>query len=253
VTKSILKNNASFGARLGLIALMVVVPVMAEAVVLYDASSGLPSSPPWLLLWDSFPFPPNPAPVIAGGALNLDTSPHDSVGYGYVAPLLLDPTAGYRLAFNLRIDAETHSSVDRAGFSIIAVSSDPTKAIELSFWEDQVWTQNTGFTHGESAALDTMTALIQYELLVSGMNYELLAGGSSILSGAMRDYSGFGLPYSSPNFLSFGDNTSSGSSTFALSFMELTDLPSASTPEPGTVSLLLVAGAALVSRRRRRR
>src|SRR4029078_6070884 len=121
---------------------------------------------------------------------NLQTA-----GYSYVRPdpQDLDVDTGFTIGFTVKINSESHISNDRAGFSLIALSDDPTpKGIELGFWTNEVWAQNAGFTHGESSGLfDTTTGLIDYELLVQGSAYQLRADSIQILSGALRNYTAF--------------------------------------------------------------
>jgi hypothetical protein len=109
---------------------------------------------------------------------------------------------------------------DRAGFSVIALSSD-ARGIELGFWPDQVWAQEDGtaeppngtlFTHAESALCDTISRLAAYTLTVRGDGYELSSDGATILRGRLRDYTSFDgpvNPYRTPNFIFLGDDTGS--------------------------------------------
>ena len=156
----------------------------------------------------------------AADGIMLDSGASNSVKVGYTnwvpLPPLISPSidlarsTGVTLDFELRIDFEDHgTNVDRSGFSVIVVTND-LQAIELEFWENEIWAQNDDFTHGEGAGHGTMgTPLTNYSLEISGSEYSLFAGGVSLFSGSLRDYSGFGAfpnVYAIPNFLFFGDN-----------------------------------------------
>ena len=66
----------------------------------------------------------------------------DKAGYFAKNQLMpqLDRTAGYTVRFTAQVQEELHNNNNRAGFSVIVLSSD-LKGIELGFWEDQVWAQ----------------------------------------------------------------------------------------------------------------
>ncbi len=147
----------------------------------------------------------------------------------------LNRSLGYSIFFNVKINAETHDDTDRAGFSIIVISSD-LQGIEIGFWIDKIWAQNGGaadstlFTQGENASVNT-TSLNSYELRVLGDKYQLLQNNVQILTGDLRNYTAFdhtartmtasimGVPVSVPvplpynpyktaNLVFFGDDTS---------------------------------------------
>jgi hypothetical protein len=108
---------------------------------------------------------------------------------------------------------------------VIAIGSDK-KGIELGFWTDEIWAQQSNplFTHSntERNTFDTTTSN-SYELSVLGDSYQLSANGSAILTGKVKDYSAFNHvgtlpydPYETPNFLFFGDNTTSANAEVEL-------------------------------------
>ena len=189
--------------------------------------------------------------VFANGATTLTTSKSGQAGYTARAPLpTLDRTAGYVVRFAVQVVGEDHAGsdkngdmlADRAGFSVIVLSSDHA-GIELGFWPDQIWAQedgaaqpppntNTLFTHAESGTFDTTSALVAYELHVQGDSYTLSSAGTVVVRGRLRNYSAFGAPYTNPNFLFLGDNTTSASATIRLSAVSvaLDTLPPTSTP-----------------------
>ena len=178
----------------------------------------------------------------ASGATTLITSQQKSGQAGYTAraPLpMLDRTAGYVVRFTVQVVSEDHAGsdkngdmlADRAGFSVIMLSSDQV-GIELGFWPDQIWAQedgaaqpppntNTLFTHAEGGTFDTTSALVAYELHIQGDSYTLSSAGGTIVSGRLRNYSAFGAPYTNPNFLFLGDNTTSASATIRLSAVSI--------------------------------
>ncbi|MCT7982955.1 DUF4347 domain-containing protein, partial [Laspinema sp. A4] len=191
---------------------------------------------------------------------NLNTTATASDYAGYIARPdripLLDRNTGYTINFTAQILEENHetaganknndSLLDRAGFSLIAISSDGQKGIEIGFWEDKIWVQedggaeptpdnttNTLFTHtvnpDESVLFNTTSNPVNYQLEVLGDTYQLLADGTPIMSGNLRDYTNATLPgflpenpYTTPNFIFFGDNTPSASANFDLSAVSVT-------------------------------
>src|SRR3954471_11535982 len=149
----------------------------------YSGASGvLPTQSPWnwgyQALNKSNPLTPAVATATAGGGgTTLDTSGQIvdvagftthvpnlfSPGFTYVHPNLipLDRSTGFEVDFTLRVLDEQHSSADRAGFSVTVLSSIASPGppgIELGFWQNEVWAQNAGFTHGESSGVFDTTA-----------------------------------------------------------------------------------------------
>ncbi|WP_432799789.1 choice-of-anchor Y domain-containing protein [Poriferisphaera sp. WC338] len=254
-----------------------------QAVVLYDASLGTDmgsvfpaANQGWRL--GLSPFLGTSSSVTTNTTHTLiDTSTVRSDKLGYfsedptgtiatpsIAPTL-DASTGYTLRFKLRIVSESHTAANtRAGFSVIAVSSDTSKALELGFWTDTIFAYSDDgpdadnapdFLPEESVNFDT-TALnltnnyITYDLAVLGSSYNLFADNTNILSGSLRDYSTFAgspNPYAFDSFLFFGDDTSSADAITELAYVEV--LPVA-IPEPGTALLMLIATIPLYLYRR---
>jgi hypothetical protein len=183
--------------------------------------------------------------VFADGCTILDSmaSQPDAAGY-FADPRTLPAlhrSAGYALRFSVQLVSEYHADSDkdgdgvgdRAGFSVIVLSSD-TKGIELGFWEDQIWAQEQGaaeppagmlFTHAESARFDTTSRMIAYTLAVRDDRYELSSDGVTILHGQLRDYTAFEgpvNPYRTPNFIFLGDDTGSARAVVRLASVALT-------------------------------
>lgn len=202
-----------------------------ETFVLYDGSAGGGTQTPDQqgFLYLTLPISPTGSTQEASnGVTTLDTTgaAGDHAGYFNRSDRTptLDRTTGYTVTFSVQVVAENHSSANRAGFSVIVLSSDK-KGIELGFWNNEIWAQNdaqTGglFTHGEGSAFDTTASLRLYELVIHGTNYTLFSGGTTILSGNVRDYTsfqGFPDPYEAPNFIFLGDDTTSAAAQIRLS------------------------------------
>jgi hypothetical protein len=210
----------------------------AAILTLYDGSKNTPLSNQG---WMSF-VPPGASQTVSAGATTLNTTANNTLQAGYatqIAPsaFALDRTRGYTLGFDIRLLSEAHSSNDRSGFSVTALGNDK-KGVELGFWTDtlkktgSIWAQNDGankpprFTRGETTAFNPGTALTRYDLSVLGNSYNLFANRNyqtPILSGILRDYSPEGSPYMTPNFLFFGDNTTSARASTSIARVDLTD------------------------------
>lgn len=169
-------------------------------------------------------------------------------------PLTLDRTGdGYTVRMKAIVYDEDHVSTNRAGLSLIALSSDGW-GIELGFWEGSIWAQedDTIFTQAESANFDTTAAMTTYDLAIAGSTYTLYADGNEVLTGALRRYADYVANnltyhvYHQPDFVFVGDNTSSASAEIGLA--EVSVLASA-VPEPASMSILAVGTLVLLKRR----
>ncbi|HVZ94652.1 MAG TPA: hypothetical protein VG797_09085, partial [Phycisphaerales bacterium] len=127
---------------------------VSHSAVLYDPALGtLPSAHGWFYITSPFSGAHSTQVLHSPTHVTLDTTP-DS-GFGEQAGYFGDPTsafgpldraAGFSLVFEARIDEENHAArddngdgmFDRAGFSLIVVTSDGP-AIEVGFWSDRVW------------------------------------------------------------------------------------------------------------------
>lgn len=158
----------------------------------------------------------------------------------------LDSSSGFTVAFDLAI-AEEASNANRAGFSVIAVTDDTSKAIEIGFkteGSDRAFAQSATFTEAENSSaisLDFSNSMT-YWLSVSGDTYSLAANGVEVLTGNLRDYDfdpansdpalpSSANPYETPNFLFWGDNTDQGYAEFTLGKIEVAPLKGALTPD----------------------
>jgi hypothetical protein len=227
----------------------------AQAATLYDASQGsTPAAQGWTpLIAGAQPFqavtvgvPPAYSLVTTGAGVSY-------FGNARIGAPLLDTAAGFDLTFSLKVVTETHTSVNRAGYSVVVVGADPTKAVELSFWSGNIWVPDYNaadpdrFVHGLDAAFDTTGAFHSYLLSVRNQQYTVSTGGLTLLSGALHDYTAGGAPYTLPNFLFFGDDSSRGTSATELAWVALTPVP-----EPPPAALLLAGLVGLGWRARQR-
>jgi hypothetical protein len=221
-----------------------------QAVVLYEGSLGTaPETQGWLTY-----FPPGVGiKTTTGGKTTLDSSDkNNQVGFSNYFPTAapVNPTfpsltraGGFVVNFTAKLNSETHVSTDRAGLSLIVLSSDH-QGVELGFWPNEVWAQSgPTFTHAEGGAFNTTAALTQYQLSIQGTNYSLTANGSPLLSGALRDYSSFGVPYTLNNYLFVGDDTTSATASFDVSHLDVV------VPEPACIGLGIVGVLTLLRRR----
>jgi hypothetical protein len=238
-------------ALLGLLALVsgllpTVEAATNEVVALYDGSAGNGTQTPdeqgftYVATSPPFSFPLNPPDAAkqsaTGGVTTLDTTgaEDDYAGYTAEASLMpaLDRTMGYTITLTVQVVSEAHSSQDRAGFSIIVLSSD-VKGIELGFWENEIWSQHDGqdaplFTRDPGVMFDTTAQPVTYALVVKDDIYTLRADGVTILEGELRDYSNAdpllpGVnPYATDNLVFLGDNTTSAAAEIRLASVTVT-------------------------------
>lgn len=224
----------------------------ASAVTLYDPASGLPAAQGWASLVQGAAGTQS----VSAGRYLLDTTgvgASTTHGNGRVSGTTLDTVAGFTLAWSLRVAAENHSSANRAGFSMVVIGSDPTHSLELAFWDSSVWAYHYDaadadrFVHGTGALLDTGSSFRDYLLTVQGNSYSLASGSTVLFSGALENYTAQGLPYTVPNFLFFGDNTSRAASSVEVGSIVLTPIP-----EPASAVLMALGLGAVAVRARRR-
>jgi hypothetical protein len=231
-------------------------PVAAShgAQILYDGTQNTtPQSQGWLL---SYSEPSGAVTTAITNGTTLDTTSNILIHAGYSNYSLtgslvntsfptLNSTTGFTVNLDAQINSESHSSNDRAGFSLIALDSSDN-GIELAFWTTDIWAQSSTFTHAEDATFNTTTAPVQYALTIQGGNYTLFANGSDILSGSTRNYSAEGAPYNLPNYIFIGDDTTSADASENIYSL------SVAVPEPSVAGLGLgIATLALLARPRR--
>jgi hypothetical protein len=148
---------------LGSIAMAGRMQSLATEVVLYNgAAGGLPASQGHFTYAD----PGGQATQsFSNGVTTFDTTASNSIsaGYGYTGAtdgLTFDRAAGYTVRVTVQIMSEQHANPDRAGFSMIALSSDH-RGIELGFWADQIWAQNYDATAAACATTAASVPIIQ--------------------------------------------------------------------------------------------
>jgi hypothetical protein len=174
----------------------------------------------------------------------------------------LNRQLGYTIVFSLRMVSESHSSSARAGFSVIAVSSDAASgvasSIEIGFQSGRVFAQSDDFgltVADENTSFNPVGSdFINYALTVQGSSYELAADSNVILSGVLHDHFDHNInwpvsPYQIPNFLFLGDDTTSASAEILLRRVEV---EATTVPEPPTWLLFGVGVLALCAWRRSR-
>lgn len=179
----------------------------------------------------------------------------------------LNADNGYSIFFDLIVKPLTETNEDRAAFSVIAVSSDVTKGIELDFEQDLIFAQSdtvdnsTGFS--EFVRAETSTPIItsnsnSYELRVNPSTYELFANGNQVLDGNLRDYE-YNInatdpnlpfnPYETANFLFFGDLTDEAAGDITLGEVRVeAATATASTPENNFTVALALMGIGLTAK-----
>ncbi len=219
----------------------------SAATVLYQAGNGtLPNNQGWTYVDPSGYAQQS----VSSGLYSLSTESNSTISAGnFRFDQVFDTNVGFTLnLLDLQITAENHSNNNRAGFSLLFIGNDPTKSLELAFWEDRVWIYNydttNDFTQGIGVNLTT-TQSRDYSLDVQAGNFKLLVDGSEQLNSSLVDYTGafvvFPNPrsiYNTPNALFFGDDTTQANSEFSLSGITL---EAKSTTEPSTMSGIFIA------------
>ena len=184
---------------------------------------------------------------------------------------VLNADAGYSIFFEVALtESFPEEDLNRAPFSVVAISSDVTKGIELDFEEDLIFAQSdtldpitkfSEFTRAEtsdpSADID-LTISNGYELRISEDGYELFINEDTtpLLTGDLRNYE-FDIfatdpslpfnPYEAPNFLYFGDLSDRAAGTFTLG--EIRVETATATPESNFALALALIGIGFTSNR----
>ncbi len=204
--------------------------VTTVTTVLYDGRLGtLPDDQSFS--YGELPFPPFATQTISDSGVILDSTTSASIqaGYGVTASnsIILDRHTGYKVTFEAHVLTQTAVNNDRAGFSLIVLSED-LEGIELSFWNDQIFSQDDGgnlFGRGETANFDTMVAPTLYDLQIFSGTYTLSSSGTEIMNGRLRNYSafepppGYPDPYETPSFIFLGDNTTSAQASVKIDYV----------------------------------
>lgn len=247
--------------RLWIMAVMFCAGSAAPAAVLYDGSAGtLPGSQGWTYLTNPFVGATATQSLVSGG-VRLDSTPATAESAGYFSTLhpsvpTLDRSTGFTVRIDLKVLADIHAGSDknadsiddRAGFSVIALSSDH-KGVELGFWSDRLWAQDTSFHHAEEGLINTTSASRRYDIAIKDNAYWVMADNAYLFGGPIRDYSGFGAPYTSNNFIFWGDDTSSAAGSTEVSRVEAL---TTAVPEPGSAAVAVLLVLPAILRRRAR-
>jgi hypothetical protein len=209
----------------------------ATAQTLFDPSLGLPEAQGW-----AYGAAGSATKTLVNNSVLFDTTTtvNTEAGWSEITAADLNRTNGFTLLFTVLVNSEVHVSNDRAGFSLIVIADDK-RGIELAFWTNTIFAQTDTplFTHGEDANYSTTGAFVNYALSILATNYILRADGAVILSGPVRNYTafnGFPNPYSTPNLIFFGDDTTSASASINVRSMALVLPPKLTMPSPGIVS-----------------
>ena len=213
-----------------------------ETLILYDATKGSnPDEQGWIYLSNFFG---NSQAVryTENGVHRLNTMENIAEMAGYLGsahPLIgvLDRQQGFSITIQLRLQNDVNTSENRGGFSVIALSRD-LMGVEVVFRTDTIWVYSESFEIAEQIRFDTVSGLREYSITVSGNKYEVSAENIPVLSGPLRDYSGFGTPYDIPNFIFFGDNTSRSGADVLISGILLQKNMEYEPPETPEVTIL---------------
>ena len=205
----------------------------ASADSLYRGTT-TPSQKPdqqgWIYLKTAYPTTPSAQATKSGTVLDTGNS-KNYAGYFKRSPFKLDRNTGYTISFSLQINSESHSSNNnRAGFSVIVASNRLSKetqpfALELGFWTNSIWAYNTNASRGENVSYNTKAGVKNYVLSIKGNRYQLFISGSAkpFLEGPLRQYTsytpppGFPNPYTTPNLIFMGDDTTSANAKVTIS------------------------------------
>lgn len=212
--------------------------VAAHGQALYDAALATPpEAQGWVYLAVGTTIE-----VATNRSVLIDTSERAGThaGWAQVTAAPLDRAKGFTLLLAAKINSETHDNDHRAGFSLIVLGDD-RRGIELGFWVDTVFAQSDSplFTHAEEARVVMTNDFVEYGLSMFGTNYSLVADGAPLLKGPVRDYTsfdGFPNPYSTPNFLFMGDDTSSAAASVSIRRVTLIHAPALNIANPGVIT-----------------
>lgn len=240
--------------------------VGAVTTVLYDSASGTTpngGTSPYL----NFANIGLGSQSFGSGVTTLNTSApeatyagytnYNNTGTAFFNPLfpILDKNSGYTLSFTVKINSQTNNGTNgdnRAGFSALILGSDKT-GIEIGFRNPNtqgggttpdIFSQSgASFTVGEQNTNlnGILSQLTTYDLSVLGNNYTLKNGNTTLLTGALRDYTAAAVPntltasYGLSNFLFLGDNTTSAGASVDISNVTLITNSATAIPEPSNL------------------
>jgi hypothetical protein len=222
-----------------LLALTLIRAATVHAQVLYNGALGsLPENQGWSFLATGG------TEKLTNNSAFLDTTASTSyhAGWSIIPPLDFNRTNGFTILFNAAVNAETHISNDRAGFSIIVICDDE-HGIELGFWTNTIFAQSDSplFTHAEQAVLPTTNLYMDYALDFFPTNYILRANGTNVLTGPIRNYTAantfpYPNPYVVPDLLFLGDDTGSAGASLNLQSVVFLAAPTVAMTSPGVLA-----------------
>lgn len=228
------------------------------SVLMYDGSLGTAPGAQGYLTYGSYLTNPLVSAgdnyTIGAASVTLDSTSDSTIHSGFsdfnglvTSVSNLDRSTGFSVNLTMRTISESHTG-DRAGFNLVALSSDHM-GVEIAFWPDEIWAQNSDFTKAagtEDATFDTTASLKTYTLNINGSDYTLLQNGVGLLSGSLRDYSSYNPVYGIDNLIFLGDDTTSAAGATEVSQLS-------AVPEPAPIVLLgAVSLFALACDKRRR-
>lgn len=215
-------------------------PGEKSTIILFNASENSnPDNQGWMYLTNAFDESET-VRFTESGLHKFSTLGNLSEAAGYFSLQhpempILSREAGFTAEFHFQIIEERHQLSYRGGFSIIILSNDKYGA-EIVFRENEIWVYNTSFEIADNTDFNTTSGIIRYRIKMKGSQFTLYADGEKILSGPLRDYSAFGLPYSIQNFIFFGDDTASAGAEVHISRISLI-IPSVLNPITETMIL----------------
>ena len=239
---------------LGVLAALLIGAVSAQAQIpLFWSGDGTPQPQGWLALVQGTPDVVD----ASGGQFRLDTMADAATQHGFMrfSPVALDTATGFQFTFSLRVDADSISSPNRGGFSLIVVGHDPSKALELVFRQNEVFSYDyvagdpDRFVHGAGVAYTAGTP-INGVLTVANNAWTLNLQGQNVLGGSLVDYRAQGNPYTLPDFLFFGDDTSRAAANVVFDSLVISAVPEPAAAAQWLAGLAVLSLAAVRARRR---
>jgi hypothetical protein len=157
----------------------------------------------------------------------------------------LSSAAGFTLSFTVQDSSDPtafSSTHPRSALSVILLDSNHT-GIEIGILPDQIFSQASDFNSVSQTVSSALGASVtSYSLSILGNSYTLSSGGTTLLTGATKQYTSSEPPgslvYGRNNFLFLGDDTTSDGGTYNIKAVSLS-----AAPEPETLPLALVGGS----------
>jgi hypothetical protein len=180
----------------------------------------------------------------------------------------LDINIGYSIFFDAAVNPVIDNDDNRAAFSLIVISSDLTKGIELDFDVNRIFAQSdtvsagsfSEFIRAETSDNFNTNNSNSYELRIKNLTYQLFANNNPIalLTGNLKDYE-FDInttdpnlpfnPYETANFLFFGNLTDKASGEFTLGSVRVEAADATTTPEFTPILSLALVGISFTTSR----